>query len=437
MRVSGMGVRTRTVPRCEFDVQRFSQLGEGVASWEGRSVFIDGAIAGEHVLVDVEPNAKVARGTLIQVLKPSPHRRAPVCPLAGRCGGCDWQHVQESEQRRAKLEIVLSALEHVAGLSRASLEVAEMLSSPRALGYRRRAVLHFHGDRLALHERRSHASVDLDGCPALVPRLELVPGKLAPKLLPIAKDVNDVHLLAEGEDASFALFLKTRTLTDKHLRTAEEAVRALAFRGAVLTATSGGPHLIGRPAIRTFSPLRPEVPVFLRPDAFSQANSEGNAGLVAAAVTMLGARENESLLELFSGNGNFTFALAGTARQVLGVESSAVSLDLARRSVQEGSVTNVRFIQGDAEKVCKGLVSEGVQFDRLLADPPRTGMPNLARFAQALAVKTVVYVACDAAALARDTRSLKEQGYVPQRLQVVDMFPQTRHVEALLSFQRS
>jgi 23S rRNA (uracil1939-C5)-methyltransferase len=223
----------------------------------------------------------------------------------------------------------------------------------------------------------------------------------------------------------------------RYVEACEAAVRALRLEGAVLVPKEGSPRIIGKPVLRSLSPLVPEVPLFLRPDAFSQAHGEANVGLVTAAVHALAPRETDSVLELYSGNGNFTFPLAASAASVLGVESSSVSVDLAQRSAREGRVANVRFVQGDSRKVCEGLIREGKRFDLALVDPPRTGAPGLAKWLTALGVKRVVYVACDPGALARDAAALAQAGYVPRALQVVDMFPQTHHVESVMSFERA
>ncbi|HEX8700049.1 MAG TPA: class I SAM-dependent RNA methyltransferase [Myxococcaceae bacterium] len=419
----------------DLTIERLGQLGEGVASWQGRTVFIPGAFPGDTVRVLLEQQGKVLRGHLRQLVTPGKDRRPSPCTRSTECGGCDWLELAEPAQRAAKQEIVLSTLEHLGHLSRDRFTVRPLLVAPKDFGYRRRAVMHFSKGQLAYFGRRSHERVAVSECGALTPVLATLPGKLGPLLKPLSKDAEEVHLLAEGGKAAFAAML-TGPVTARHVEAAEAAVRTLRLEGAVLVPKEGSPRLVGKPALRSLSPLRPEVPMYLRPDAFAQAHAEANVGLVTAALYELAPRETDSVLELYSGNGNFTFPVAATARSVLGVESSPVGVELAQRSAREGGVANVRFIQGDARKVCDGLHNEGQRFDLCLADPPRTGAQGLARQVSALGVKRVVYVACDPASLARDAAGLVEAGYKPLALQVVDMFPQTHHVEAVMSFER-
>jgi 23S rRNA (uracil1939-C5)-methyltransferase len=404
-----------------------------VAEHQGRTVFVEGALPGERVLARIDASQKVWRAALVEVLEPSEVRRAPECPLADRCGGCDWLHLSEPAQAAAKEEIVLSALEHLGQFERSELTVLPHVPSANPMGYRRRAVLHFSKGALGFYARRSHECLPVERCPALVPALQALPAKLSGYLGSVRSGVAAVHLLCAGDQVSFALILDG-PLKPRLALAVERAVRELGLKGAVLVPAEGSPTLVGKPVLRTAAPLRPEVPLLLRPDAFSQANEEGNQALVAAAVDGASPGPGDRVLELFSGNGNFTFALAGLAREVLAVEASGVSAELARRAVAEGRVGNVRIIQGDARKVTEGLVAEGARFELLFADPPRAGMPGLATLARGLGVRRVVYVACDPASLARDGAQLRDAGYVPQSLQLVDMFPQTRHVEAVMAF---
>lgn len=419
----------------ELTVERLGQLGEGVGHFKERTVFIPGAFPGERVEVALEEGGKVLRGEVRRILQPSPERRPSTCCMGASCGGCDWIELAEPAQRRAKQEILLSTLEHLGRISRDDLTVRPLLAASPDFGYRRRAVLHFRKGKLGFFARRSHEHRAVEHCGALVDPLSTLPGRLGAHLKPLAADAEEVHLLAEGEAVAFAVFL-TGAVASRHVQASEAAVRALRVKGAVLVPREGSVRLVGKPVLRSDNPLRPEVPLYLRPDAFSQAHAGGNQGLVGAAVMDLASREADRVLELYAGNGNFTFALAALSATVTAVESSRVSLELAQRSAQEGQVRNVRFIQGDAGKVCEGLAKEGRAFELLLADPPRTGAPGLARWARALGVRRVVYVACDPASLARDAASLSGEGYAPVSVQGVDMFPQTHHIEAVMTFAR-
>lgn len=407
-----------------------------MAELEGRTVFIEGALPGEHVRARVDTNDRVWRGELLEVLQPSSARRAPTCAVADRCGGCDWLHVDEPLQREAKEEIVLSALEHLGQFQRSDFELLPTLVSPQPMGYRRRAVLHFAKDQLGFYAKGTHECLPIASCPAMAEGIADLPGRLAPLLQPLKRDAEAVHLLSAGGRAAIAAFLRG-PVKPRHTEAVERALRGANLEGAVLVPQEGSPTLVGRPVLRTPAPLAEGAPLFLRPDAFTQANEAANEGLVRAAIEQLEPRASDHALELYSGNGNFTFALAARAASVLAVESGAVSVELARRSVAEGKVSNVRFVLGDARKVAEGLVTEGKKFDLLLVDPPRAGAPGVARWAKKLGARRVVYVACDPASLARDGAELRDAGYTPRKLQLVDMFPQTRHVEAVMSFEAS
>lgn len=419
----------------QLRILRLSKQGEGVGEHEGRTVFVEGALPGEDVRVRIDPAGKVLRGELLAVVRSSADRREPACPLYERCGGCDWMHLGEGAQRAAKEEIVLSALKHLGQVERTEVHLLSTVHSPRSMSYRRRAVLHPTKDALGFYERRSHACIPVDRCPALTEVMGDLPGRLSVALGTVKADVEAVHLLAVGQKVSIALAMKAG-IKPRHPELAEKVVRDLRLEGAVLTPKEGSPLLIGKPALRVPAPLRPEVPLFLRPDAFSQANEEANAELVKAAVGAAKLSAGDSLLELYSGNGNFTVALAAQAGSVLGVESSSVSLELARRTLTDARLTNIRLVQGDARRVVEGLIREKRTFEVLFADPPRTGAMGIGVWAKALGVRRVVYVACDPAALARDASELRRAGLLPDTLQLIDMFPQTHHVEAVMSFSR-
>ncbi len=382
----------------ELVVDRLSKSGDGVASFDGRTVFIEGALPGERVRVRLI-EGKVYKGELVEVLSRSAARREPPCALAEQCGGCSWLHLAEPEQRAAKEEIVCSTLEHIGGLARTEYARLPTVFGERQMAYRRRASLVPVEGGVGYHGRRSHLKVRVDHCPALVPELDA----LLPALAGL-KDVDEVRVLAADGSVGVSLHLRAAIRPGQRTR-AEKLLERV--QSVVLAPPSGNPEVFGDRRLRA--------------DVFAQANAEVNERLVAAAAAALGS--TGPALELYAGSGNFTRALAGP---VTAVEVSGLDAPLRE----------VRWVRGDVEKVVRGLLAEQARFSRLLLDPPRAGAPGVARWAAGFGVTRVVYVACDPASLARDAAELKRAGYPPRELQLFDMFPQTHHVEALMTFER-
>ena len=416
-----------------MEVDRLSADGEGVGTWKGRALFIAGTLPGEQVRVVPRADGKVQRGRLLEVLRPSPDRIAPGCPVAGVCGGCDWLHLDPVEQRREREQAVRAALERLGRLDLSAVAWFPTLEAG-GLGTRRRADLHWTGSGLGYLHRRSHEPVTVEHCPALVNPLAGLPGRLTPLLRPLGRNLQAVRLLADGDRVSAALEL-AGAITPRSREVALPVVRA-GVRGVVLVSGQGPSEDVGRPTLRSPAPLRPEVSLLLRPEAFSQAHGGAVPLLVERALALLEPGPADSALELYAGNGAFTFALAGRTASVVAVESSALSVQLSARSSSEARVGNLRLVQGDAEKVARGLVKEGRRFDLLLVDPPRTGAPGIGPLARDLGPRRVVYVACDAGALARDAAALTAAGFRLETLQLVDMFPGTHHSETLAAFGR-
>lgn len=391
-------------------------------------MFVEGALPGERVLALVGESGRVLRGTVQELKVSSPARRAPACPLAGQCGGCDWLHLDEAAQREQKEEIAVSALEHLGGIARDRYQRLPTVSGPSPMGYRRRAVLHRAGRGLGFFGRGSSQTVEVARCPALTPSLAELPERLAAALVLVARDLVTVRLVEARGKVAVSLHLNGG-VRERHQRAAQALLDALGIEGAALVPESGPASVLGRVE------LEEAGGTLVRPDAFAQANAAVSAELVRAANAAVAAGGARQVLELYAGNGNFSIPLAAQVGEVLAVESDPVSLELGRRAVQRLGTKNLRFVLGEAQKVAKGLTQEGRRFDALLLDPPRAGAPGVAGWAKALGVRKVVYVACDPGALARDAGELSRAGFWPKTLQLFDLFPQTRHIEALMVFE--
>lgn len=411
--------------RARLSIERLAKTGEGVAQHEGRAVFVPGTLPGELVEAEVvQIDKRLRRGADVKVLEPSPQRRHPVCGHFGRCGGCDWLHAPEALQRSAKSEIVESALEKLGGIARDAYRRLPDVAPEPFFGARRRATVHVRHGQLGFFARDSHELVSIDACPALSPGLQPVFAKL-PELKPVLKELREIALLEAGGEVAVAWYLVGPKRPALETR-AEAWAKSTGVKGVVLVPPEGLPTSIGDPVLK-------EHGIRLRPDAFAQAHAEGNQALVKAALEALGAREGDRVLELYSGNGNFTRPLAATGAQVTAVEAAKISLALARAVLPQA----VKLVEQSAEKAVPALIEAGATFDLLLADPPRTGATGIGGWAKALGPRKVVLVACDPGALAGDAQGLVANGYRPESLQLFDLFPQTHHVEAVMAFERS
>ncbi|HEY1333837.1 MAG TPA: TRAM domain-containing protein, partial [Myxococcaceae bacterium] len=267
----------------EVEVERLSSDGEGVAAWNGRALFVPGALPGETVRVVPAVDGKLQRGTLLGVVRAAPERIVPGCSLAGLCGGCDWLHLAPAIQRREREVAVRAALERLGGVDLSAVRWLPTLAAGD-LGTRRRADLTWTGTALGYLHRRSHDPVPVARCPALVDPLVDLPGRLTPLLLPLGKRLRAVRLLAEGSTVSVALEL-AGALTPRAREVGLALVRA-GVRGVVLVPEEGANEEVGRPTLRSRAPLRPEVSLLIRPEAFCQAHAAGTPLLVERALDL-------------------------------------------------------------------------------------------------------------------------------------------------------
>jgi 23S rRNA (uracil1939-C5)-methyltransferase len=181
----------------------------------------------------------------------------------------------------------------------------------------------------------------------------------------------------------------------------------------------------------------PDGDGFIRPDAFAQANRAANAQLVARTLQLLAPRGEDRALELYCGDGNFTLPLSASAVSVSAVDREGKSLEILRRRARARGVGNLRLIDGDALEVLMRLRREGERFDIGLLDPPRVGAKALMDALAAVVSRRIAYVSCDPATLSRDVGLLRAHGFRLAALAMVDLFPQTYHLEAIAVLERS
>ncbi|WP_297741209.1 class I SAM-dependent RNA methyltransferase [uncultured Tessaracoccus sp.] len=345
-----------------------------VARIDGKVTFISGGLPGERVDVEVTEHSKrFDRGRVTRVLNAHDERVPAPCPVAGICGGCDWQHASPALQLDLKRRVVAEQLQRLAGLEWSG----QVHAVTPFTGWRTRMQYSGSGDGLGLRARRSHDVVALPdgGC--------RIAASQAPAVLGERVEVVEA---ASGRVV----------LVDGHI-------------------VEGAPSVQERAAGRDYT---------VDADGFWQIHPQAANTLVHAVLDGLKPQAGESAVDLYCGVGLFAGALAGAGCDVLGVEVNKRAVLHARRNVPEA-----RFEAAPVEQFLHRLPKRA---DLVVMDPPRKGAGK--RTVQAVAKlqpRRVAYVACDPSALARDLSYFSNEGYAPQRIDAFDLFPQTHHVECV------
>lgn len=429
--------------RLNLRIDSIAHGGDGLGTPpSGKRGFVPLTAPGDLVEIEVvERRANFERGRLLRVLEPGPERVAPRCIHASVCGGCQFQQLSMEGQLRAKEKNFYDSLARIGGLDLEAIKDARpILASPRIFAYRIRCRLNAEEGELGYLRRNSRDFVALEECHLLAPELEALVLRLRDHLrkhpLPHLAAVE----LCIGQDGVGAVALEpVRRAPSSWGRRAGALLEVPGIRGVVIRSPrrERPPTLLGEAVVVWDAPLVPGLSLLLRPDLFAQANAGANETLVREAIEALDPREGDEVLELFSGAGNFTFALASRGASVTAVEVEGAALELARQAVFETPLADrIRFEKGDVRRAIERFVGQGRRFDRILLDPPRAGAKEVVSEIARLEPESIAYVSCDPATLARDLRTLVEAGYRIARAQPIDMFPQTYHVEGVVLLLR-
>ena len=425
-------------------VDSLSYDGRGVARLEGKTVFIEGALPGERVRFRYLNRRKsYDNGTLVEILEASPDRATPPCTHFGSCGGCGLQHLRSEVQIQSKQKILAEQLTHIGRVQ--PLTWLNPVTGP-ALGYRRRARLgvwqmpETGGVSIGFRARRENYLVDLNTCLVLEPKI----AGLLPELHRLVDDLSCPNRIpqietATGDNISALTFRHLVPLVERD----REILRAFGERHAIQIYLQGG----GPDTIIALWPAEPEellyrlpefdVEIRFRPADFVQVNSAINRQMVSQAIQLLDLKDDDQVLDLFCGLGNFTLALARRAKKVLGLEADVTLIEGARRNAQRSAIDNAEFRVADLYRANSLAACKDYAANKWLLDPPRGGAMEVIQQLTAPLPSRIVYVSCYPATLARDSDYLVHTlGYRLAAAGVMDMFPQTSHVESMALFDR-
>ncbi len=428
----------------EVEIEGLTHEGRGLAHFNGKAVFIDGAIAGERVRFRyTRMQRRFDEGVVVEVLRAAPERVTPKCGHFGVCGGCSLQHMDAAAQIRAKQSSLEDMLQRI-GKVAPQLWLAPL--SAGAWGYRRKARL---GVRyvakkgrtlVGFRERGNSFITDISRCEVLHPDVgERIPAIAASvDALSVRDQVPQIEV-AMGDTPPVLVFrvLSPPSAADLGI------LDALGEReGFHIYLQEAGPESI-RPLPGQGMRLHYELPnhdlgIEFEPTDFTQVNLELNRSMVDQALGLLDVQPDERVLDLFCGVGNFTLPLARRAETVVGVEGDAGLVARAEANASLNKIVNARFYTADLyrELDLEPWLREG--FAKVLLDPPRSGALAVLDWLPRLGVERILYVSCYPTTLARDAdRLVNRLGYRLIAAGVMDMFPQTAHVESMALFERA
>lgn len=424
--------------KVQVHIESVAFKGYGVARIHGKVVFIPTTVTGDQAWIEItEEKKKYSMGRLIQVIKPSPWRVNPPCPYFGSCGGCQWQHIDYSIQGELKREILKDILRRLGGL-REDPPIT-VIPSPQSYSYRARIQLKAKDKMLGYYQEKSHRIEDIQKCliahPLINPMLLLLR-----RTFPSFSGIKEIEINVSPDESNGILILHFLPLNPKTENFLKKFLQNQAIFKGIVTAKKERLNLFGDPSLNFTIPLSQErekrnLKFRISPGSFSQVNLEQNQTLIQTVLQFSEVNREERVLDLYAGVGNLTLPLAMGAREVLGIEENRMAIEDARFNAERNGIRNCDFIHGRVEDVFMSW--ERKIPDLVVLDPPRTGCKTILDQVARLKPKKIVYVSCEPTTFSRDLHLFSERGYSLQRLGLIDMFPQTFHMEVVGLLQRS
>jgi 23S rRNA (uracil1939-C5)-methyltransferase len=414
------------------NIESMAFKGFGVARVHGKVIFIPYCVTGDEIWVEiVEEKKNYSMGKLKKIIKPSPWRVDPKCPYFGRCGGCQWQHIDASIQGELKKEILKEVLKRLGGLK--EMPCIGLVPSPQPYGYRVRVQLKAKGESIGYYQERSHRLVDINHCPIAHPLINQILPSLRAVPLFFAR-MDEIEMNVSPEEGKGVLIIHTPSFQQGMENFMNEFLQDHPVLKGIAVKKKEGFTFFGEPPLYFTVPLNRSgekryLTFRTSPESFFQVNLEQNQRLIRTVIEFGDVKKDEKVLDLYAGVGNFTLPLATKAKEVLGIEGNSMAVEDAQFNAEENGIKQCRFILGRVEEVLKHWRSE--RYDLIVLDPPRTGCKAVADQMVGLKPKKIVYISCEPTVLSRDLRLFLKRGYQLQKLTLIDMFPQTYHMEVV------
>lgn len=420
----------------ELSIQSLSFDGRGVAHYQGKTAFIANALPGEQVLARLtEEKTKFYSGHTDSILVADSHRIEPACPHYQQCGGCDLQHLDNQRQLELKQTQVLDQLERI-GQNKPVTTSAPLAAN--SWNYRRSArigINQLSNDEpiIGFRRRGSHLLTQIDSCAVMDKRVSDIFSKVRYALT----DTGDIKHITQldvdlGDQGGYLSLRLKKELNDQHLEIFTQLAKY--YDLSLQLQLIGTDHYATPTQLASYKVNQLELQ--FRPEDFIQVNAEINQQMVDKACQLLNLKADDKVLDLFCGLGNFSLPVAKSGANVTGIEGSLTMTQQAEANALHNGIDNCRFFCANLAEKLTGLQWFKQSYNKVILDPPRTGAATLIPQITKQRPELILYVSCNPGSLARDSKLLKEEGYKLQEFLVMDMFPQTHHIESMALFVR-
>ena len=428
---------------------------EGVCIHEGLPVFVPGLLPCETATVRiVKAEKRYAFGRMESTPSPSAvNRRVPDCVSFPRCGGCAGRHMTYEATLAAKRQQVEDCFRRIAGID---TEVLPVLGMDNPFGYRNKTSLPAGGTDtdpvLGFYALRSHTVIPAPSCRnAMPPANELAAAFLdwmkKYHIRPYREETRQglirhlvIRVNRKGESmvtvaANGASLPHIKELTDALVSLGTVSLWLNENRSDTNVILSDTWHLLyGK---ETLSDTLLDLSFELSPASFFQVNPEQTEKLYQAAVLFAELKPSDLLCDVYCGAGTITLTMARRCREAVGIEIVPEAVENAKQNALRNNIRNASFRTGKAEELLPQMIENGLRPDVIVVDPPRKGLdPAVIRAMAQAGPNRLVYVSCNPATLARDAGLLKEEGYLVQKVQPVDMFCWTSGVETVVQLSQ-
>ncbi|MBQ3226121.1 MAG: 23S rRNA (uracil(1939)-C(5))-methyltransferase RlmD [Clostridia bacterium] len=440
-----------------------TETGDGVCRIDDFAVFVAGAAAGDTLEIEITKVKKsYAFARILRIVTPSIHRVEPFCKAFPKCGGCQLAHLSYSYQLEMKQQIVTDALRRLGHLDLSDAEVFPTLGMDEPQRYRNKMVfpIGYKADgRLVggFYAAKSHHIIALSDCAlgaqAASEMLSAVVRYMKENKVSAYDETTHKGLVRRlfvrtgthsGEMMAVISVNGTRLPEEKKLVEALCSVQSdFTLSSIVLNSNTEKNNLVLGAKNRTLygkatiSDTLSGLSFDISPNSFYQVNPQQTERLYETAVRFAGLTGAETVLDLYCGIGTISLCAAKSAARVIGVEIVAQAIADAKENAARNHIKNAEFYTGSAEDISEKLLSEGLSPNVIFIDPPRKGSDEKTLSAMlSMRPEKIVYVSCNPATLARDASILTAGGYQIKKVQPVDMFPHTGHVEAVVLLQQ-